>query len=425
MVERRTIGQILTGLGKITEADVQKALEHQRDHGGYFGEALIACGLLTRKELEFTLASQFDLPYIFPDAEAVDAEAAALVSPQWALSNLALPLMITGDTLKVVVDSPMNSAPLEELEERTGLQIEPALAAADVIRDVIRQVYARGVALEADEDDESIRGAVHLTEAVAAALQAHSRRFGISTRGHRSWAWWDDTGTIRRRRLEGLWQSELEELLDPSMVEHVEGRERASWEARIVREGNATPVQVHYLADESGHEFLFRPTEPYEAAERRFTPPPEGVVQEIRMLARSGSARFIVTSHPPDVGHEILPHLPTLLLPPSWRSIYINAASQAAAERAFSLKIPDDADRWAEELETLQAFRFDVVTVDLTGRVGEWAGTALDVASVAFLLWPDDEDREPAYQEGIRWELRVVREDGEDDLTWSLNPLQA
>lgn len=62
MVERRTIGQILMGLGKIDEDDVSKALEYHRDNGGYFGAALLGCGFVSAEELEWGLASQFDLP---------------------------------------------------------------------------------------------------------------------------------------------------------------------------------------------------------------------------------------------------------------------------------------------------------------------------------------------------------------------------
>ena len=152
--------------------------------------------------------------------------------------------------------------------------------------------------------------------------------------------------------------------------------------------------------------------------------PSPGILSEIRLLARSGSARFVVTSDPPELGHEILPHLPHLLLDPSWRSIYINAQDQAATEEAFSLKMPTDPEQWATELETLRAFHFDVVTVDLTGNQADWAGSALDVASVAFLLWPAGQDRGPAYDAGIRWEMHIVKEEG-DHLEWTLEPLHS
>ena len=109
MTERRTIGQILMGLGRITEDQVAEALEYQRDHGGYFGEALLACGVVSQEELEWGLASQFDLPYVFPEAESVDMEAASLVSPEWALAHLTLPIMRTEDSLTVVVESPIKT----------------------------------------------------------------------------------------------------------------------------------------------------------------------------------------------------------------------------------------------------------------------------------------------------------------------------
>lgn len=93
MAKRRTIGQILIGFGRITEADAEKALHYQQQNGGYFGGALLELGLVTQEELEWSLASQFDLPYVFPDANSIDPEAAGLVTPEWALANLTLPIM--------------------------------------------------------------------------------------------------------------------------------------------------------------------------------------------------------------------------------------------------------------------------------------------------------------------------------------------
>jgi hypothetical protein len=185
-----------------------------------------------------------------------------------------------------------------------------------------------------------------------------------------------------------------------------------------------TPVEVRYLADESGLEYLFRPIQERSILQDRFPLPSPGIMSEIRLLARSGAARFVVTADPDDLGHDILPHLPILLLDPSWRSIYINASEQKAAQEAFSLHMPQDPEQWAKELETLRAFHFDVVTVDLTGNQDSWASTALDVASVAFLLWPMDVDRRPAYDAGIRWELHIERVPG-NQLDWTLEPLHS
>jgi len=64
------------------------------------------------------------------------------------------------------------------------------------------------------------------------------------------------------------------------------------------------------------------------------------------------------------------------------------------------------------------------VTVDLAGGMSDWPASALDVASVAFLLWGTDDDFGPAYEAGIRWHLHIAEQNG-GDLEWTLEPLNA
>lgn len=417
MTERRTIGDILRGLGRITQDDIQEALEYQREHGGFFGEALVACGIASEEEVEWGLASQYDLPYVFPEADAVDLEAAALVSPEWALTHLTLPILRTSGTLKVVVDSPLRDDSVEELRRRTDLEIEIALASPATIRELIRQVYARAAAL-----DEERRQPLSLENTLDRVNDADASRWGISVRGTRAYAWWDERGTIRRRALAGDWQSSLEGLMVPPPSAMVVDSTRTRWDAEIERSGTTRRLEVQCIADESGREYLFAPRATEPPIVDRFPLPAEGIISEIRILARSGTARFIVTADPPDLGHEILPHLPELTLDPSWRSIYLNAGDRRTAEEAFSITLPADPATWESEIEALRAFHFDVVTVDLSGGDKTWARSALDVASVAFLLW-HDEDLEAAREVGIRWKLGIERQD-DGDLRWSLESLE-
>jgi hypothetical protein len=315
------------------------------------------------------------------------------------------------------VESPLETSAVEELRALTDLDIQLALASGAKIRELIRQVYARGSAA----DTEERQAPVQLAKAFAAALEAGAGQFGISTRGNRSRAWWNDAGTIRRRPLEGDWVQELNRILSPAPGSRVRGQTRAEWEAQLSRGGTVSAVGVMYLADESGHEYLFRPRPEEPRLTERFAPPSSGVLSEIRLLARSGSARFIVTTEPAELGHDILPHVPALVLDPTWRSIYVCTADSGAAREAFSLALAEDPDRWASELEALRAFHFDVVTVDLPSHRPDWAATALDVASVAFILWPADADTRPAHEAGIRWALRIAGEDHR--LDWALEPL--
>jgi hypothetical protein len=295
--------------------------------------------------------------------------------------------------------------------------VELALASSSKIRELIRQVYARAAAAE-----EERRPPIELTDAVDAVHRAESQRFGISVRGTRSSFWWDDRGTVRRRPLAGDWAAELDRMLTPGPRRKTAGKLRTEWDADLNRAGIVSPLLVQYLADESGSEYLFKPRAVESPLQERFPPPAAGVLAEVRLLARSGTARFIVTSEPESLGHDILPHLPPLLLDPAWRSIYLHARAQAAAGEAFSLTMPRDPDKWSAELESLRSFHFDVVTVDLSGGSRHWTKELIDVAAVAFLLWKVDDDPQPAHAAGIRWRLHVARSAG-DHLDWSLEPL--
>ena len=419
MAERRTIGQILMSFGRITEEDVERAIEYQQEEGGYFGEALLAMGFVSQEELEWGLASQFDLPYVFPEADSIDPEAAALVSPEWALAHLTLPIMMTEETLTVIVDSPIRTGAVDELQARTDREIELALASSAKIRELIRQIYTR----VASQDEIERPTPASVTELFHLALDAGSPRFGISTRHQRVWGWYDDDGRIRRRPLEGMWARDLQELISPSPEEEIGEQQRHRYTGHMNRDGIVTPVEVRYFADETGSEYLLRPVQERSILQERFTPPASGILSEVRLLARSGSARFILTSEPERVGEEIIPHLPVMLLNPSWRSIFVNDKPGGSAGEAFSADLPQgDLDAWKEELETLCVFHFDVVTVDLAEPPGAWLEQVLDIASVAFVRWGLHQDRRPAHDAGIRWELRIDKNEG-DRLEWSLEPL--
>ncbi|MEO5511909.1 MAG: hypothetical protein ABIV28_07260, partial [Longimicrobiales bacterium] len=144
MTAKRQLGAIFMDSGRINQNDVDRVLDYQRTHGGFFGQAIVALGILSREEIDWALASQFDLPFIFPNPDTVDREAALLVPGDWALTHLAVPIIRAGRSLTVVVADPLDSDTLEDLHARTGLDIEMALASASRIRELIRAIYGDG-----------------------------------------------------------------------------------------------------------------------------------------------------------------------------------------------------------------------------------------------------------------------------------------
>jgi len=417
MPDRGTLGQILLKLGRIDNRDVERALDYQRHHGGYFGEALLALKTVSREELEWGLASQFDLPYIFPDPDAIDPDAANLVSPEWAMTHQSIPIMRAGDTLTVVVDSPLRTEMAAELEDRLGLEVELALASPDPIRELIRQVYARATTW--DEDDHPLP--CSLEEALSRAAAVRARRFGISVRRRRASFWYDERGTIRRRPLDIRWETALDAVSSPHIRSELAANPGGTLESDLSGEQGITRVEVRHLKESNGEEILFLVREEAHPPAHGFSRPEEGILTEVRLLTRSGAARFVVETEPAGLVEDLLPHLPALFFGRSWRSVHLSMDPPDHPE-VFTAPLPRDRTAWGSQLEQLRAFHFDVLTADVEGDDTEWLGAILDVASVAFVSLDPDQDADGARQAGIRWKLRAKRTEG-DYLEWSLQAM--
>jgi hypothetical protein len=421
MADRKNLGQVLQQYGRLSDADQEQALAYQRAHGGYFGEALVALGIITQDELEFGLAAQFNLPYVFPDPESIDAEAASLVQPEWALAHVAMPIARTAETLTVAVDSPLKLEMVQELEARTGLQVELAIASAARIREVIRHVFGRA---EEDEGGE-IRPASGVDDFLDEALASGAVRLGISLRSRRVLGWWEEGGRVVRRHLTSGWPGAVERRLRPGLGELADdaGEHR---DARLEWGGTELPVAVRRVASDSGEELLLElrrvDDEPFV-----FDPPPSSMVDEVRLLVRSGAGRFLVRTDPAGLATELLPQLPRVFLGVHARAVHLQAAGHPA--QAFAVEIPADADEAVRFLGRLRAFRFDALTAELSGAPDGVAGAVASAGGAVFVsAVGDDADRAPETTAallraaGFGWVLHVRQEEGAH-LAWSVRPL--
>lgn len=434
MTERRPLGDILQEIGRVTQDDVDRALEHQAEHGGFFGEALVALGIVRQEELDWSLASQFDLPYVYPDAESVDLEAALLVRADWALRHMALPFARSGTRLTLVVDSPLNTEPGEELARRTGFEVDLALASSNAIREAIRGVYSRSAP---SREGLASGDALSLAELLEGAERAGSERWGISVREERAIGWWESGGQRRRYRLQAGWEGALNKALVPSPVERLPRRGEAAWVATMEPPGDASSlVEVRALATDEGRELLFTRKAPSES-ERLLPAVPQELLDELRLLMEQARTVLALRGRPPEVARDLLPHLPGLLLPTGHRSVHLTGRGDTG-ETPGVLTLPLEAPGGTGErrLEELKDFRFDAVTVELTPeQAGQWEGIR-ELASDVFVLVGGPAGTTAALlPSGVNWllDLREGGEDGEgggsgDDgeggWSWSLQPVE-
>lgn len=124
----KTIGQILLGLRYVKEADIERALEIQREEGGIrrLGEILHEM-FLKEEELLQALSLQFNIPIIsdneFPQALPIDK-----MSFSFLKENLILPLSVSDNTLNIAVGDPVRNEAIEAIRTSFGYDINLFLA---------------------------------------------------------------------------------------------------------------------------------------------------------------------------------------------------------------------------------------------------------------------------------------------------------
>lgn len=77
----RPIGAVLVEAGRLSARDVERIVARQAKTGQRFGEAGIKLGLLTRADIDFALARQFDYDYLLRGQSAVSQEVVAAYEP--------------------------------------------------------------------------------------------------------------------------------------------------------------------------------------------------------------------------------------------------------------------------------------------------------------------------------------------------------
>lgn len=77
----RSIGSILVESGRLSSADADRISEHQQQHSLQFGDAAIALRLLSKADIDYALAKQFDYAYLNNQDNSLSAELVAAYKP--------------------------------------------------------------------------------------------------------------------------------------------------------------------------------------------------------------------------------------------------------------------------------------------------------------------------------------------------------
>ena len=154
----KRLGDILIDSGFLSQAELQEALEAQRNDSTKkrLGEIIVEKGLLTELDILRAISSQYDLPIIDLQQVDIDQEATKVVTEQYCEENLIIPVAFDGDDdnkkLVVAIYDPLNILVTDDLRFRTGKDIVTLLAPKQQILAAIKMNYGREVAKQAADD---------------------------------------------------------------------------------------------------------------------------------------------------------------------------------------------------------------------------------------------------------------------------------
>ncbi len=188
----RPLGEILIQDKGVSEEVVRQALREQESSSLRLGELLREKGATSEIILAEALALQSGMEYVAEPKVGTSALHLLTTVPiSYAKENLAVPLEINGQTIRLAVVDPGNNQILNDLSVLTGCRIIPCLAEPDKLIEAINQGYEAlsggGDSSISDIGQEELDGSIHIKDLLDTDDEAPIIRFvnGLLTQAYR------------------------------------------------------------------------------------------------------------------------------------------------------------------------------------------------------------------------------------------------
>jgi len=151
------LGEILIKEGIITQAQLDEVIKIQAKEGGRLGEILLKLGFATEEDVVIALGKQLNLPYVSMGAgllkPSADQNLDILISKEFAIKNLVLPLSKNMNSLTCAITDPLDIILIDNLRKMTNCEINPVVATRSEVLKAIDDFYGKRDILKAAVKD--------------------------------------------------------------------------------------------------------------------------------------------------------------------------------------------------------------------------------------------------------------------------------
>lgn len=150
-ISRFSLTDVLLKEGFITEEDLKKAEQYQRDNGGLLSYILVKLGLVTEEQIVVGLAEQLGIPHMKLTHYKLDPEVVELLPERIIRKDKVIPLSQSGNTLTVATADPLNVLVIDDLKAMTGCNIQTIVATPSEIEQVVGDYYSTRATMNLDQ----------------------------------------------------------------------------------------------------------------------------------------------------------------------------------------------------------------------------------------------------------------------------------
>ncbi|MGP0074857.1 MAG: type II secretion system ATPase GspE [Bryobacteraceae bacterium] len=145
------LGEILIQRKLISEEDLERALELQKERGDKIGKTLVDMGFIAMRDVLAALSEQLGVPLVSIEAPPVVSPETETLSPRFLRQFRCLPMSREDHTITLAMADPLDVETIAAVRHCTGLKVSTVLAPEQEIIDAIDKYYGESAArAEAD-----------------------------------------------------------------------------------------------------------------------------------------------------------------------------------------------------------------------------------------------------------------------------------
>ncbi|MBL7155573.1 MAG: hypothetical protein ISS90_00330 [Candidatus Omnitrophica bacterium] len=140
---KKQLGELLIERGVITRAQLEKALQVQKEKGGLIGQVLVLLGFTKEEEIAQALTVQYGFPYLPLENYELTKEVVRLVPENVARQYCLITVDKIGDTLTIAMSNPLNMKAVEDIELLTNCNVQIFVSTMTDINNALDKLYGK------------------------------------------------------------------------------------------------------------------------------------------------------------------------------------------------------------------------------------------------------------------------------------------